>query len=235
MTPKITASTQEHLDIYTIQDDLVILKNGGTVAVIETAAVNFDLLSEREQDAAIAAYSSLLNSLSFTAQVVIRSKRMDVTEYLKRIKTQEDSETDLKVKRKLNQYRKFIGDLITKNEVLDKNFYITVPHQTAVVPQSQGISGLANRLLWGRSTRTVKIDTAETIKNAKNQIEPKVEHLIKGLSRIGVKARQLTTQELVELFYDTYNPESAREQKIRPEAEYESPIIEAKVADFNRR
>ena len=82
---KITASTQEHLDILEIRDGLVVLKNGSVSAVIETTAVNFDLLSEIEQDAIIAAFSMLLNSITFPIQIVLRSKKLDISKYLEKI------------------------------------------------------------------------------------------------------------------------------------------------------
>src|SRR3989344_1118185 len=79
---KPTASTQQHLDIEDIRDDIVILKNGNAVVVLETNAVNFDLLSEREQDAMIFAYAALLNSLTYPIQVLVRTRRMDISNYL---------------------------------------------------------------------------------------------------------------------------------------------------------
>ena len=79
MPVKTDATTQEHLDVEEIKDNLVILKSGSVAAVLQTTAVNFDLLSEIEQDAIIAAFSMLLNSLTFPVQVVVRSKRLDIT------------------------------------------------------------------------------------------------------------------------------------------------------------
>lgn len=231
MAPKVTASTQEHLDIYTIKDGYLILKHGGAAAVITTSAVNFDLLSEREQDAAIAAYSDLLNSLSFTTEVVIRSKKMDITDYLKKIKDREERETNPKIKRGLHQYRSFINDLLTKNEVLDKNFYIVIPLAVAAAVARTGPAGFIEKFIRGQTTVKVRVNVEEVLKQAKTQIEPKIEHIVKGLARIGIRAEKLGTQELVELFYDIYNPESAREQKPETWPEYETPIVEPKLAE----
>src|SRR3990167_11041052 len=120
MSKKILSTTQDHLDIAYIKNDIVVLKTGGAVTVLETTAINFDLLSMQEQDAAIAAYSSLLNSLSFPIQVTVRSKRIDITEYLEKVKDIEDKQPNPKIRDQIKKYRSFIQDeLITKENVLD--------------------------------------------------------------------------------------------------------------------
>ncbi len=123
------ASTQEHLDIEDIRDSIVILKNNAAAAVVQTTAVNFDLLSEVEQDAMIASYSQLLNSLSFPIQVVIRSKKMDISTYLENLAVIESNQANPYLKEQIKSYRQYVADLISKNDVLDKRFYIIIPYQ----------------------------------------------------------------------------------------------------------
>ena len=94
MNNNIKTTTQGHLDIADIKNNIVILTNGGACAIIETNAINFDLLSLPEQDAAISSFSALLNSLTFPMQITIRSKKMDISEYLERIKEVEDKQTN---------------------------------------------------------------------------------------------------------------------------------------------
>lgn len=230
MSEKIVASTQDHLDIEDIKEGLLILKNGGACAVLETSSVNFDLLSEREQDATISAYSALLNSLSFPMQIVIRSKKMDITTYVETIKAQESKHSDPKTKTGLTKYRKFVEELVVKNDVLDKKFYVVVPHlSVSLKPATDPFFWLKS--LLGLHTKKVKrLDTKNIAKRALVSIEPKVEHLIKEFSRINIKARRLSSEELTELFYDIYNPESARLQKVKGSIDqYTTPLVEPKV------
>src|SRR3990170_8859406 len=105
------ASTQQHLDIEDIRDDLVILKNGNAVAILQTTAVNFDLLSEREQDSMIFAYAALLNSLTYPIQVIVRSKRMDISNYLKLLSEAEQKATNQQIANQINLYSNFIREL----------------------------------------------------------------------------------------------------------------------------
>src|SRR3990167_9436445 len=125
---KIPASTQAHLDIEDIRDDLLVLKNGNVVIVLQTNAVNFDLLSEQEQDAMIFAYSQMLNSLSFPIQILIRSKLMDISSYLQKLREAKHQQTNHALIAQMELYENFIKELIAKNNVLDKRFYVIIPY-----------------------------------------------------------------------------------------------------------
>jgi type IV secretory pathway VirB4 component len=113
----VKATTQDHLDIEDIRNNLVILKNGSVCAVLQTTAVNFDLLSEIEQDAIIAAFSMLLNSITFPVQVVLRSKRLDISKYIEKVQRIEEKLDDPLLKHQAEAYRKFIQDLIKYNKI----------------------------------------------------------------------------------------------------------------------
>ncbi|PIS23223.1 hypothetical protein COT49_01190 [candidate division WWE3 bacterium CG08_land_8_20_14_0_20_40_13] len=230
MNQRIIASTQDHLDVEAVKNDLVILKNGGACCILETSSVNFDLLSEREQDATIAAYSALLNSLSFYLQIIIRSKRMDITTYVSNVKKEEDIQKDPKLKQELGRYRKFIEELVTKNEILDKKFYVVIPYNLASLKPSTDPLFWLKSLLGIGTQKKQRVDIDYIEKKARIVLDPKKDHLIKEFSRINIKARQLKSEEIIELFYDIYNPESARMQKMRGSPdEYTAPIVEPKV------
>lgn len=224
------ASTQEHLDIEDIRDNIVILKNNAASAVVQTTAVNFDLLSEVEQDAMIASYSQLLNSLSFPIQVVIRSKKMDISTYLENLAVIESDQANPYLKEQIKSYRQYVADLISKNDVLDKRFYIIIPYQEISFKPNVSILSIALKLFGLQSRKVPRVNKHYLLDKAKIALEPKIDQIIKQLSRVGVKGRSLSTQELVELFYDIYNPTSSSEERIKTRAEeYTAPIVEAAV------
>lgn len=223
--PEVRATTQQHLDIYDISQNLIILKNSGVRLVLAATAVNFNLLSEVEQDAIIAAYSGLLNSLSFPVQIIIRSKRMDISFYLERLKEAEKEQTNRLLKKRIGSYRNYVEQLISKNDVLDKSFYIVIPYQEQFLTSSEN----ALKKLFSRQKKIV-LNKDALLKKAEVRLEPKKEHLIKQLNKLGVRARQLTTRELIELFYDIYNPDLARKQRLQPGAEeYTAPLVRPAV------
>ncbi len=226
-TPFINATTQEHLEIEDIKDNFVVLKSGAVSAVLSTTAVNFDLLSEIEQDAMISAFSMLLNSISFPVQIVIRSKKLDISKYLEKVQRVERRVEDPLLKSQAQSYRKFVQDVIEKNEVLDKKFYVVV---------SEGGSFSAAKganpfdwvlVLFGfHNKRRSKINVDRALESSRAELIPKIEHISSEFNRLGVKARQLSTQELVELYFDIYNPSTIHGQRIRTNiSDYKTAIV----------
>jgi len=219
--PQVKASTQEHLEIEDIFDDLVITKSSGATLVIQTTAVNFGLLSETEQDAIIYAYAGLLNSLSFPIQIVIRSKRMDVSSYLESLVKWEQKQVNEKIRIQIRKYREFISSTIRENNVLDKRFYVVIP----MYPEELGIGSTSPLSLRGQK-KGLRYSKEYIVDRAKNILLPKRDHLIRQLTRLGLKASQLSTQQLIELFYDIYNPSVTGAQRLATRSEeYLSPIV----------
>ena len=198
--------TQNHLEIEDIIDDLVLLKAGGAAMVMETSAVNFGLLSETEQDATIFAYAGLLNSLSFPLQIVIRSKKMDISGYLGLLQKEEESQTNPNLATQIGKYRQFIESVTKQNRVLDKKFYLVIPFS----PLELGVGSSAANLFGKKAFSLPKVYVLE---KAKTILIPRRDHLIRQLSRIGLRAKQLTTQDLLSLFFSIYNPSVPGSQK----------------------
>lgn len=228
----LTASTQQHLDILEIKDDYVVLKNGSVCSVLETNAVNFDLLSEMEQDATIAAFSMFLNSITFPVQIVLRSKQLDITKYIEKVRKVEQRVDDPLLKVQAESYRKFVQDLIRSNDVLAKKFYVVIP--SGGTSERQPNSGPFDFFikLAGIHQKRVDVDISKALREARNKIDPKVDHMVKEFNRIGVRAHKLNTQELVELYFDIYNPSAVHGQRIRTNIEdYKTAIVNPAIVD----
>jgi len=192
-------STQQHLDVADIKRDLVVLKNGVVSLILETTSLNFDLLSEREQDAKILAFAGMLNSLSFHIQISIRTKRTDLSDYVEQLREQRKRQLTEGLRHQMDVYIEFIKNLTVTNEVLEKRFFI-------VIPSSSGVSlkpGFFKRML-GKSEEVVNVD--EAIERAVSRLYPRRDHIVKQLKKMGLFANQLTSEQLVKLFYGIYNP-----------------------------
>lgn len=228
----IKNTTQEHLDIESVKDNYVLLKNGGVSIVLETTAVNFDLLSEIEQDAMITAFAMLLNSLTFPIQIVLRSKRLDITKYLEKIHRTENKITDPLLKAQMEYYRKFVQDVIETNEVLNKKFYVVLT-TGGVVDVQMGNSPFDWILvLFGIHNKRTKVNVEANLKKARVTLEPKVEHITAEFNRLGVKTRRLNTQELVELYFDIYNPSTIHGQRIRASVDdYTTAVVNPAIIE----
>ncbi len=195
----IPPRTQDHLDIEDIQNDIVILKDGSACMVMEISAVNFGLLSEREQDATIYAYAQLLNSLTFSIQIVLISKRKDISSYIEKLDTHLAQITTSKLKEQLTKYRDFVKAIVRQGNVLDKKFYISLPFSSLEL----GV-GSSLKVLGGKSANTT-LPKDYIVDRAITNLVPKRDHLLRLLARIGLKGRQITSNELLQLFFNSYN------------------------------
>lgn len=205
MTP-ISATTQEHLDIEDITNNLILLKDGSASMVIQVQSINFNLLSEEEQDAIIYAYAGLLNSLSFPIQILIRSQKKDISAYIKLLEAQEIRQLNPILKNRITAYRQFIERLVKERNVLDKKFYVVIPFFSTELGLSKST---AKKLSPLPQKSTLPFDKSYIVQKALDALEPKRDHLLRQFAHLNLAAKQLTTQDLIRLLYTTYNPDAA--------------------------
>lgn len=219
----IHSSTQQFLDIYDITNDILILKDGSASLILQVNAVNFGLLAEAEQDAIIYAYAGLLNSLNFPVQIVIRSETKDVSHYLHSLQEQEEATPNETRKQQIKKYRSFVSQLIRERNVLDKKFYFILPASALEL----GLVSAESVVPGVKKAQAVELDRSLILDRALTNLYPKRDHLIGQFARIGLYARQLTTQEIIHLFYNLYNPEAAEGQSISNTQNYTTAVVEA--------
>lgn len=207
-TSPIKGSTQDFLEIEDVVDDVVLLRGNGAASIIEVGAVNFYLLSAEEQNSMIYAYSGLLNSLSFPIQIVIVSKKMDISNYLEYVDTKIQSQKKELLQKTLSSYKDFIKAVIKKNSVLEKRFFFVVPFN----PLEMGASGVQ------------KLSKEYVVSRAKTSLYPKRDHLLRLLAKIGLRAVTAQKQDIVEFFYNLYNP-SAVGRQLAPIETYTTPVM----------
>ncbi len=196
---KIPYATQDHIAIRDIVDDLIITKSNSVALVIQTSSVNFDLLSEQEQTSKIMAFAGLLNSLSFPLQVLVRTNRIDIGKYIGYLKSETQRALSPGLRKQLNIYTTFIQNLTIHHEVLDKKFYLVISHHS--------IGEISNPMQMAKAEdKTPKFNKKKLLEQGKNKLYFKRDHLIKQLSRMGLTGHQLDTEQLIDLFYDIYNP-----------------------------
>ena len=219
-TSAYEGTTQEHLNIQDINYNTVFMKDGSAAMVIQISAVNFSLLSEEEQDAIIYAYVSLLNSLTFPVQILIRSQRKDITKYLNNIEAQEAQTTDKIIRDRMKSYRKFIQSVIQERNVLDKKFY-------AIVPFSRLDLGLTDSgIIPGLNNKTDhNLDFPFVVQKTLSTLEPRRDHMLRQFSRIGLQAKQLDNSQLIHLLYTIYNPDSAEGVKTMEAKQYADALV----------
>jgi len=207
------ASTQLFVPIAEIKDNVVVLKNGGLRAVLQTSSVNFNLKSEEEQNSIIYAYQNFLNSLDFPIQIVIQSRKLDIDKYIENVKEAAQRHENPLLKQQTMAYAEYIQKLVEYADIMEKDFYVIVPYDPY---RAQNVSAL-EKFMQSISSQ----DSIDSIKRRHREFDELNKHLGErvntvrtGLEACNLRVAQLATPQLIELFYRIYNPESARNQKI---------------------
>lgn len=193
LNKKSTTASQKFVEIDKIKEDMVIMKTGAVRAILLASSINLALKSTEEQDAIIYQFQNFLNSVDFSIQFVIQSRKLNIDDYLVMIKEIEKTQDNELLKIQTQEYIDFIRNFVELQNIMIKNFYIVIPFT-----KETSVGG-------GLSNATKMTD--EQLLKLKDQLWQRVEEVMAGISRIGIKCVPLNTQELVELFYDLYNPE----------------------------
>ena len=199
---KIHATTQRFTEVEDIVDDIVLFQGGSAALIIEVTATNFALLSAEEQDSKIYSYAALLNSLSFPIQIIVRSKKLDISSYLKLLDVQAKAIQNDLLANQIRLYRDFVQELVKVNTVLDKKFYVCIPYSY----MEKGVGAMA--------TGDRKNTKSAFLEQAKTALHSKAEGIHSQVARLNLRAKTLEKEELIKLFYETYNDQSVETNQI---------------------
>lgn len=225
--PKNPNSTQNTLEIAAIRDGVVIMNDGSFRSVVMAKSINFDLMSIQEQEAVEFAYQSFLNSLYFDIQIQVRSRKIDMRPYLEKLGHIRTEMSNMLLGMLMEDYIYFIDDLVSQTNIMNKQFYVVVPY-IPVVSAGGAVNagkGLVGGLIGGKKQKgVIKIDEAN-LEKAKTELTNRVQSVVSGLSNLGVQSIPLDTQELIELYYNAYNPDTATRQTLKQADQLAVPVV----------
>ena len=184
-------SSRRQIKIKEVKDDVLVLPSNQYRTIIETSSINFELKSEEEQDVLIDSFQNFLNSLPSPIQILIRVREVDVDHYLEEIVQSRSKETETVYKNQMKHYSQFIQNLVSGNKILTRRFYIIIPYESREITDFPLI---------------------------KEQLQLQQDIIIKGLEKLGMKAKTLTSLEILDLFYSFYNPSKAKSQPLTQKA-----------------
>jgi len=205
-------ATQRFVPISEIRNDTVLLKKGGLRAVLEVETLNFNLKSETEQQGIIAGYESFINTLTFPLQIVIRSTKVNIDPYIEQIHQKAIVQENDLLREQTESYAIFVEKIVEVADIMQKRFLVVVPlddTEEKKSPLSQffswlGIDDSKSKITYHRKYFNEK---AAKLKDRVNLVDA-------GLRNIGLSTRRLPTMELIELYYEIYNPTTSQEQKL---------------------
>ena len=202
-------TTQDFLEIQDIKEGVLILKNNDIRGVLMISSTNFALQSDDDQSAVIYAFQSFLNSLDFPCQIVVQSRKINITPYLDSLKKLEQEQTNELLKIQTSSYIEFIKDLVQGDAVMTKNFYVIVPYALSAILGVGAISKQFKFLNKDKNPGQKSAITDEEFEKCKTQLWQRMEFLALGLKRCGLDSVPLTTPELIELFWSLHHPDQA--------------------------
>ncbi|MAZ40677.1 hypothetical protein CL654_00970 [bacterium] len=196
-------STQEFVPIEDIRDGVVILKNGSMRMVLMVSSINFALKSEDEQTALLLQFQNFLNSLDFSAQFFLQSRRLDINPYIESLQARTEVQKSELIKIQTREYIEFVKNFTSSINIMSKTFFVVIPYYPSVI--DSGNKGLLGRFLPGKKSGGDAIKETR-FEEDKIQLEQKVTIVEQGLTSVGVRTARLGTEELAELFYKSFNP-----------------------------
>jgi len=216
-------STQEFLSFAEIHDGVVITKTGELRVLLMASSINFSLKSEQEQTAIVYAYQNFLNSLAFPIQIMLQSRKLDLTKYIAKLKEISRVQTNELLRGQTNDYINYITRLIEVANIMDKKFYVVVSYMPPVLD-------IKKTGLFPSNNDTSKIKmTPESFEKYRQELSQRVQVIQNGLGSIGVRTAPLNTQQVVELLYGIYNPEEAAKEKLINFNHLNSDVIESEI------
>lgn len=218
-------STQNTLMIAEIRDGVLIMSDGSFRSVLMMKSINFDLMSPQEREAVEAAYQGFLNSLYFPIQIFVRSQKVDIRPYIEKLDKIRAEHDNMLLALLMEDYIGFMSALAQQTNIMDKRFYIVVPFFPNVDTQKavqQGKSIFTS--IFGQKQQHMVINEGD-LEKAKTELRNRIQAILGGLMQAGVQGIPLDTQELIELFYDVYNPDTATRQHLRDFNDLTAPVV----------
>lgn len=192
-------STQDFLEFDQLKENIVILKNKGLRMILMVSSLNFALKSVDEQNAILYQFQNFLNSLDFPAQILVQSRRLNMTGYLDKLSIIEKKETNELMKIQVEEYRKFIEKIVGSGSIMQKTFYVVVPFSVSEMFFTEK----------GKKIPKIPQLTEDAFQRAKNQLLQRVEFVMLGLRSSGLESIPLTNLEIAELFWSLHHPVEA--------------------------
>lgn len=230
VAPKINPnSTQNALEIAEIRDGIVIMNNGSFRSVVMVKSINFDLMSPQEREAVEYSYQGFLNSLYFPVQISVRSQKVDLGPYIEKLDKIRSEHDNMLLALLMEDYINYMDQLSQQTNIMDKKFYVIIPFfpvadvQKALTASKNLFSGLGT-LLSKKPQMQVTINETD-LAAAKDELRNRVQAVLGGLMQCGIQGLPLDTQELIELYYDAYNPDTATRQELKNFNDLTAPVV----------
>ncbi len=196
-------ATQEFVPIKEIRDGVIVLKDEGLRAIVLANSVNLSLKSEDEQKATIAQFQNFLNTLDFSVQISVQSRRLDIRPYLLLLENRMKVQSEPLLKLQTKEYIEFIRNFTESVSIMTKSFFVVVPYTPTVLRQEKSV---VDKFFSRKNKAEREAARQIAFEEKRSQLEERVAVISQGLGRCGINSAQLGTEEVVEVLYKVFNP-----------------------------
>lgn len=218
---KVEASTQAYLPISEIKEGVVVMKDKSLRAVVIVSSLNFALKSEEEKNAIVSSYQNFLNSLNFPVQILATSRKIDLSNYLSIVEAAAQKQENPLIKLQTEEYHNFLKELLEHSNIMEKRFFVIIPYYPSGVNEATSLPNPFSK----------KDASLTPFEEQRKSLLQRVEEAIAGLSSVGLRCVALGTEDLLELYYTLYNPDTAKSEKIKGAQDIDIPLVTANEAE----
>jgi predicted ATP-dependent Lon-type protease len=199
-------AAQEFVPIKEVRDGIIVLKDGGLRAVLIASSINLSLKSEEEQHATIVQFQTFLNGLDFPVEISVQSRKLDIRPYILSLEERMRMQTEPLIKLQTKEYMDFIRSFTEEVNIMTKSFFVVVPYSgdSSFIPKKGFLAGIFGG--GKEKVATKEEDEKMRFEEKRTQLDERVGVVVEGLGSFGVRSTQLGTEEVIELFYKTFNP-----------------------------
>lgn len=202
--PEVSLPTQQFVDIKEVRNGVIYLKQGGMRKILIVSGVNFDLKSEAEQTAILGAFQNFINTVDFPVQFFIHSRKVNIETYLEKMGERQSKEENELLKIQIGEYVEFIRSFVEQNAIINKTFFVIVPYELG---SEKAKGGVENLLSMFNKSASADVQKQQSEHAALEQLDLRVTEISNGIEQIGLRITPLSDEEIIELFYNLYNPQ----------------------------
>lgn len=209
------ANAQDLVEVEDIKESTLILKDGSLRQILMVSGVNFALKSEEEQNVISAAYGNFLNSIDFGLQIIVHSRKINIEKYLEDLGKRQTAEPSPLLQSQIGEYKEFVRQFVQDNAIMSKSFFIIVPWHPGGIPiKAGGLGGILGKKKSDEEKAKEAAEKSASFSQSLEQLKQRVEQVTSGISAVGLDVVLLNDEQLIELFYNFYNPETTEKENI---------------------
>ena len=109
---------------------IIKIEKNKYIKIIKIIPINFNLKTQLEKESILNSYKIFLKTCNFDMQILIQSKKEDLSNHIENIQNISPKEKNKIIKKYSEEYIKFIKEKNNKNKSASKNIYLIIKNNS---------------------------------------------------------------------------------------------------------